>query len=50
VPTVYHRNRLKVLADQLAEAARQPIGTPFVSEIIGVQSPGMTRWLSPQKL
>src|SRR5918996_6039465 len=44
--TVYHSNRLEVLADQLAALVRQPTDTPFVPEIIIVQSLGMARWLS----
>jgi exodeoxyribonuclease V gamma subunit len=44
--TVYHSNRLEVLADQLAAVVRQPTDTPFVPETILVQSLGLARWLS----
>src|SRR6266568_2569799 len=44
--TVHASNRLEMLADQLAERIRQPCGSPFLSEIIIVQSNGMARWLS----
>jgi exodeoxyribonuclease V gamma subunit len=44
--TIYHSNRLEVLADQLAALLRQPMDSPFVPETIIVQSLGMARWLS----
>jgi exodeoxyribonuclease V gamma subunit len=44
--TVYHSNRLEVLADQLAALISQPTDLPFVPETIIVQSLGMARWLS----
>jgi hypothetical protein len=44
--TVYHSNRLEVLADQLATLVRQPLDPPFAPETILVQSLGTARWLS----
>ena len=44
--TVYHSNRLEVLADQLAAVVRQPTDSPFSPETIVVQSLVMARRLS----
>jgi exodeoxyribonuclease V gamma subunit len=44
--TVYHSNRLEVLADQLVALVRQPPDSPFVPETIIAQSLGMAHWLS----
>jgi hypothetical protein len=43
--TVYHSNRLEVLADQLTVLIRQPTDSPFVLETIVVQSLGLARCL-----
>jgi exonuclease V gamma subunit len=44
--TVYHSNRLEVLAEQLAALVRQPTESPFALASILVQSLVLTRWLS----
>jgi exodeoxyribonuclease V gamma subunit len=44
--TVHYSNRLEILADRLAELVRQPCGSPFLPELVIVQSNGMARWLS----
>ena len=45
---VFTSNRMEILADQLAEILRAPLGSPLDGEIIVVQSRGMERWLSMQ--
>jgi exodeoxyribonuclease V gamma subunit len=42
---VYLSNRLDILVDELASKLRSPVGTPFESERIAVQSAGMRSWL-----
>ncbi|HHO76436.1 MAG TPA: exodeoxyribonuclease V subunit gamma, partial [Deltaproteobacteria bacterium] len=41
-------NRIEVLARQLARELEEPLSSPFVPEIVVVQSKGMERWLSMQ--
>jgi len=41
-------NKIEVLADQLARVLEDPLSSPFVPEIVVVQSKGMERWLSMQ--
>ncbi|MFZ5519321.1 MAG: exodeoxyribonuclease V subunit gamma [Candidatus Zhuqueibacterota bacterium] len=43
---LYSGNRLETLAEQLAAVLRQPLRSPLAREIIVVQSPGMSRWIS----
>lgn len=44
--TVYHSNQIDVLKSLLAELIRaNPLDTPFDTEQILVQSPGMSQWL-----
>lgn len=45
---VYKSNRLEKLFDCLADVVGSPLSSPFVSEVIIVQSKGMERWLSMQ--
>src|SRR4051812_9687207 len=44
--TIHHSNRLDALADALASIVREPLASPFASEIVVVQSRGVARWLS----
>jgi exodeoxyribonuclease V gamma subunit len=44
--TIHQSNRLDVLVEALASITREPLGSPFVSEVIVVQSRGVARWLS----
>src|SRR5437879_8717359 len=46
--TLHTSNRLERLADQLAELIADPLRSPFLPEIILVQSNGMHRWLEQQ--
>lgn len=39
-------NRLEALADELASLAGRPMASPFVPEVVMVQSLGMRRWIS----
>ncbi|HME44215.1 MAG TPA: exodeoxyribonuclease V subunit gamma [Syntrophorhabdales bacterium] len=43
---VYTSNRMETLVEQLAGIVAEPLSSPFVSEVIVVQSKGMERWLS----
>jgi exodeoxyribonuclease V gamma subunit len=43
---IYTSNRLEALVDRLAALVAEPLSSPFVSEVIVVQSKGMERWLS----
>ena len=43
---VYTSNRLEFLIEQLVSVVREPPLSPFISEVIVVQSKGMERWLS----
>lgn len=38
-------DRLEILADRLAEQLRRPLSSPFVPEVVVVQSRGMEQWL-----
>ncbi len=38
-------DRLEFLADRLAEVVRRPLSSPFVPEVVVVQSRGMEQWL-----
>jgi exodeoxyribonuclease V gamma subunit len=44
--TVHFSNRLETLASALAALTRDPLSSPFASEIVVVQSRGVARWLS----
>lgn len=46
--TVHQSNRLDALVEALATVTREPLGSPFASEVIVVQSRGVARWLSLQ--
>jgi len=39
---------METLVERLAEVVSGPLSSPFVSEVIVVQSKGMERWLSMQ--
>ena len=41
-------NRLETLAASLADTLREPLSSPFQSELVIVQSQGMARWLKLQ--
>ncbi|HEN21015.1 MAG TPA: exodeoxyribonuclease V subunit gamma, partial [Desulfobacteraceae bacterium] len=43
---LFTSNRLEILAEKLAELISTPLGSPFETEIVLVQSKGMERWLS----
>jgi exodeoxyribonuclease V gamma subunit len=43
---IYTSNRLEALAERLAAVVARPLSSPFVREVIIVQSKGMERWLS----
>ncbi len=43
---IYTSNRLEALAKRLAAVVARPLSSPFVREVIIVQSKGMERWLS----
>ena len=43
---LYTSNRLEKLSDALAQTCSRPLGSPFIPEIIVVQSRGMQRWIS----
>jgi exodeoxyribonuclease V gamma subunit len=43
---LYTGNRLESLVQALAEVLKRPLGSPFESETLLVQSRGMERWLS----
>ncbi len=43
---VYTSNRMEILVAKLAEVLKKPLPSPFVPEIIIVQSRGMERWIS----
>ncbi len=43
---IYTSNRLEALVERLAALVAEPLSSPFVSEVIVVQSKGMERWLS----
>ncbi len=45
---LFASNRVEVLAQQLARVLEEPLSSPFVPEIVVVQSRGMERWLSMQ--
>ena len=44
--SIYTSNRMEALVGQLARIVAEPLSSPFVSEVIVVQSKGMERWLS----
>jgi exodeoxyribonuclease V gamma subunit len=46
--TVHYSNRLETLAETLAALIREPLASPFASEVVVVQSRGVARWLSLQ--
>lgn len=43
---LYSSNRLERLSDKLRETLQKSLSSPFVKEVIAVQSLGMERWLS----
>ncbi len=43
---VHQGNRVERLADGLAEVLATPLGSPLATELVGVQSVGMARWLA----
>lgn len=43
---LFTSNKLEVLADLLAGVVRVPLSSPFVPEVVVVQSRGMERWVS----
>jgi exodeoxyribonuclease V gamma subunit len=43
---IYTSNRLEALVERLAAVVARPLSSPFVNEVIIVQSKGMERWLS----
>lgn len=45
---LYIGNRMEVLAEQLADVLREPLGDPLRSEIVMVQNRSMERWVSMQ--
>nr|MBP7322106.1 exodeoxyribonuclease V subunit gamma [Deltaproteobacteria bacterium] len=45
---LFTSNRLEILIEKLAEALECPLSSPFVPEVIVVQSKGMERWISMQ--
>ena len=44
--TIHHSNRLEALVDALASVTREPLESPFSTEIVVVQSRGVARWLA----
>ena len=44
--TIHHSNHLEALADALATVMREPLSSPFSSELVITQSRGVARWLS----
>ena len=47
---LYTSNRMEVLVDTLAAALRKPLASAFAKEVIVVQSRGMQRWLSMERI
>jgi len=43
---VHTSNRMEILVEKLAEVLKMPLSSPFVPEIVIVQSRGMERWIS----